>query len=253
MSKYGGASLRSKIEEERLCRAKAAIGVRVLLVSDDIQIIDTLCQIMEQMAMHVEVCSDLGSASRKLCHGKFEAVMVDFNNKAEGLEFIKKPREMTSHKGAVVLAILNSNNEMPSAFRAGANFVLVKPLLPALLMRTLRASYPLMVRERRRYYRCPLQIPIRVSSATRQEFVATSVNISEGGMALASPVPLQVGEKINLKLTLPGTESAAKISSEICWADDTGRVGLEFLQIPARVVEQLQAWLSDRLEECLPG
>jgi CheY-like chemotaxis protein len=231
---------------------KVSIGVRVLLVSDDIEIIDTLCQNMEQMAMHVEVCTDMGLASRKLCHAKFEAVVVDLNNTGERLEFIKKPREMTSHKGAVVLAILNNGNEMPSAFQAGANFVLVKPLLPALVTRTLRASYPLMVRERRRYYRCPLQIPVGISSTTRQEFVATSVNISEGGMAIASPVPLHVGEKVNLKLTLPGTEKAEKISSEICWADDTGRVGLEFIQVPARVVEHLQSWLSDRLEEYLP-
>ncbi len=34
-------------------------------------------------------------------------------------------------------------------------------------------------------------------------------------MAFASPVPLQVGENINLKLTLSGTEGAAKISSEV--------------------------------------
>jgi DNA-binding response OmpR family regulator len=231
---------------------KAAIGVRVLLVSNDIQIIDVLCHSMEQMAMHVEVCSDFGSASRKLCHTKFEAVVADFTNAVDALELVKKTREMTSHRGAVVLAILSNGNEMPSAFQAGANFVLVRPLLPTILMRTLRASYPIMVRERRRYYRCPLQIPIRVSSPSRQEFVATSVNLSENGMAFASPMRLQVGEKLNLRLTLPGTEIRARIGSAVCWADDAGRVGLEFVQIPAALAEQLRSWLSDRLEECLP-
>lgn len=230
--------------------AKASIGVKVLLVSGDILIIDTLCQSMENFAMHAEVCSDTGAATRKLCHAKFEAVMVDFNKAAAALELIKRSREMTSHKGAVILAILNDSNEMPAAFQAGANFVLAKPLLPAILTRTLKAAYPLMVRERRRYYRCPLQIPIRISSTSRQEFAATSVNISEGGMAFASPIPLQVGETINLKLTFPGTESAAKISGEVLWADDAGRVGLEFVHIPATVLEQLQGWLSARLEEC---
>jgi len=32
-----------------------AIGVRVLLVSGDIQIIDTLCEFMGKMAMHVDI------------------------------------------------------------------------------------------------------------------------------------------------------------------------------------------------------
>ena len=93
-----------------LGRAKTT-GVRILLVSDDIQIIDTLCHSMEQMAMHVDVCSDIGSATRKLCHSKFEALVVDVKDTARALELIKKPREMTSHKGVVVLAILNSSAE----------------------------------------------------------------------------------------------------------------------------------------------
>ena len=227
-------------------------GVRVLLVSDDIQIIDTLCHCMEQMVMHVDVCSDIASATRKLCHSKFEALVVDLKDTARSLELIKKPREMTSHKGVVVLAILNSSTEMPSAFRAGASFTLVKPFPPGVLARTLRASYPLMVRERRRSYRCPVQIPVHVSISTRSDFVANSVNISEGGMALVSSVILHVGERLTLKLTLPNTETTVRINGEVCWVDETGRVGLEFVQVPTTVAEQLQSWLGDRLEECLP-
>lgn len=228
-----------------------AIAVRVLLVSGDIQTIDTLCLFMEQMAMHVEVCSDMDSATRKLCHAKFEAVVVDFKDGPKALEFLKKAHQMTSHRGAVVLAVLNNSGEMPSAFRAGASFTLVRPLPPAILTRTLRASYPLMVREMRRYYRCPLQIPVLVSGATRSEFMANSMNISEGGMALVSSVSLQVGERVTLKITLPGTESPVQIKSEVCWTDETGRVGLEFVQVPATVVAGLQSWLADRLEKQL--
>ena len=119
------------------------IGVRVLLVSGDIQTIDTLCDFMEKMAMHVDVCSDFASATRKLCHSKFEAVAVDFKESAEALDLLKKLRHMTSHKSAVVLAILDDNDQMPSAFRGGASFVVVRPLSQAALLRTLRVSYPL--------------------------------------------------------------------------------------------------------------
>jgi DNA-binding response OmpR family regulator len=224
----------------------------VLLVSGDIQVIDVLCHFMEQMAMHVEVCSDVSSATRKLCHAKFEAVIVDFKNPAEGLEFIKKPREMTSHKGAVILAILNSSQEMPSAFRGGASFALVRPLLPASLIRTLRASYPLMVREKRRSYRCPLQIDVHLSSPSRPDFTASSANISEGGMALTSSVSLQVGERITLKVTLPGLDGATTFNAEVCWSDMSGRLGVEFVQVSRTAKEALQSWLANRLEEYLP-
>jgi len=191
-------------------------------------------------------------STEKLCPAKFEAPVVDLKDASRALELIKKPHEMTSHRGVVVLAILNSSTEMPSAFRAGASFALVKPFSPGLSARTLRVSYPLMIRERRRTYRCPLQIPVHVSSSTRSDFVANSINISEGRMALKSSVILHVGERLTLKLTLQDTASAARINCELCWADETGQVGLEFVQVPASVVEQPQSWLGDRLEECLP-
>jgi CheY-like chemotaxis protein len=230
----------------------ATVGVRVLLVSGDIQTIDTLCEFMETMAMHVEVCSDFASATRKLCHSKFEAVVIDFKERAEALEFLKKSRQMTSHKAAVVLAILNSNDEMPSAFRAGASFVLVKPLAPAVVMRTLRVSYPLMVHERRRYFRCPLQVPVYVSVGSSPEFTAASVNLSEAGIALSNSPLLKVGDRVALRLTLPGTDVTAKMNAEVCWCDNSGSTGLEFVQVPASVKEQVVSWLADRLEEYLP-
>jgi CheY-like chemotaxis protein len=228
------------------------LGVRVLLVSSDIQTIDTLCEFMGKMAMHVEVCSDVAAATGKLCHAKFEALVVDFKERAEALELLKTSRQMTSHKASVVLAILNSNDEMPSAFRAGASFVLVKPLSPTVLMRTLRVSYPLMVSERRRSFRCPVQIPVHVAIGSKPEFIATSANISEVGIALTNAPGLQVGDRVALRLTLPLTHAAVAITAEVCWCNPAGASGMEFIQVSAPVKEQLRSWLSARLEEFLP-
>lgn len=228
-----------------------AIGIRALLVSADIQTIDTLCDYMGKLAMHVDVCSDFASATRKLCHAKYEAIVVDFKETAYALDLLKKSREMTSHKAAVVIAILNGNDEMPAAFRAGASFVLVKPISLAVLMRTLKVSYPLMVNERRRYYRCPVQTPVHVSVGSRPEFVATSVNISELGIALSNSPMLRVGDRVVLRLTLPDPPVSAKISAEVCWCNAAGAAGLQFLEVPLRVREQLIAFLGVRLEESL--
>ena len=48
---------------------------------------------------------------------------------------------MTSHKAAVVIAILNRNDEMPSAFRAGASFVLVGS--PSVTVLVIPSKYPI--------------------------------------------------------------------------------------------------------------
>jgi CheY-like chemotaxis protein len=230
---------------------RPAIGVRVLLVSADIQTIDILCESMGKMSMHVDICSDFASATNKLCHSKFEALVVDFKDRTEALNLLKKLREMTSHKASVVLAILNCNEEMPSAFRAGASFVMVKPLSPAVLMRTLRVSYPLMVNEKRRSFRCPVRVPVYVAISSRAEFMATSANISEVGIALTNSPGLQVGDRVSLRLMLPHTQADAKITAEVCWCSPAGSAGLEFVQVPASIKEQLVSWLAARLDDYL--
>jgi|HubBroStandDraft_4_1064222.scaffolds.fasta_scaffold05513_8 CheY-like chemotaxis protein len=227
------------------------IGVRVLLVSGDIQTIDTLCESMGKMSMHVDICSDFASAAYKLCHSKFEALVVDFKDRPEALDLLKKLRQMTSHKSSVVLAVLNCDEEMPSAFRAGASFVLVKPLSAAVLMRTLRVSYPLMVNEKRRSFRCPVRVPVYVTIGSQPEFMATSANISEVGIALTNSPGLQVGDRVTLRLMLPHTKADAKIVAEVCWRNPAGYSGMEFVQVPAAVKEQLVSWLAARLEDYL--
>jgi CheY-like chemotaxis protein len=239
-----------EVQKREIVPAKS-IGVRALLASADIQTIDTLCHYMGNLAMHVDVCSDFVSATRKLCHSKYEAIVVDFKDSVAALELLKKSREMTSHRAAVVIAILNGNDEMPSAFRAGASFVLVKPISPKVLVRTLKVSYPLMMNERRRYFRCPVQTPVYVSSGSQPEFMATSVNISELGIALANSPVLRVGESVVLRLTLPDPPVSAKITAEVCWRDSAGAAGLQFVHVPPLVREQLMSWLSARLENSI--
>ena len=229
-----------------------AIRVHVLLLSGDIQTIDALCHCMSQLAMHVEVCADFASAMRKLCRNKFDGIVVDFREMVPALELLSKVRETTAHRAAVVLAILKDAMQMPSAFRGGASFALVKPLVQASLMRTVRASYPLMVRERRRYFRCPIQIPVCVKPNSGAESMATSVNISEGGMAMSAPFQLEVGASVKLRLTLPGNEAPEDMAAEVCWKDQSGRVGVEFVRLSDAVMERLQSWLAARLEESLP-
>ena len=60
-----------------------------------------------------------------------------------------------------------------------------------------------MVRERRRSFRCPVQIPVYVSIGSQPEFMAISANISEVGIALTNSPGLQVGDRVGLRLTLP--------------------------------------------------
>jgi DNA-binding response OmpR family regulator len=238
----------TSLEPRRKHLSASVSSVKVLLVSQDIQTIETLCHLMGQTAMYVEVCSDARSATRKLCHSKFEGVAVDFKGKTQAMELLTRLPKMTSHRAAVVLAILDRNDDLQSAFSAGANFILERPFSPRISVPTLKASFSLMMRERRRYFRCPLQTLVSLSTSSRSAIDATSVNLSEGGMALLTAVPLEVGESMQLSMTLPGTARAIKLQADVSWNDNAGRIGMQFTPPALAVSERLQSWLSEQLE-----
>jgi DNA-binding NarL/FixJ family response regulator len=228
------------------------VATRALLVSRDIQAIETLSHCAQQMAIQVELCPDATSATRELCHNKFEAVIVDLASGPAAFELITKLHAMTSHKKAVVFAVCDVEEQTKAAFQAGATLSFDRPLSPGAVLRTLRAAYPMLVTERRRYFRYPLEMTVFVKKETSPEFKARSVNLSQAGMAILSPEPLTSGDHIQIRLCLPGTTDFLSLRANVCWTNSEGQSGVEFQQVVASVKERLQNWLAARFEECTP-
>jgi len=228
------------------------VATRALLVCRDIQAIETVCHCAQQMAIQVELCPDTTSAARELCHNKFEAVIVDLADGPATLELIIKLHRMTSHKKAVIFAICDIEEQRKAAFQAGATFSFDRPLSPGAVLRTPRAAYPMLVTERRRYFRYPLEMTVFVKKETSPEFKARSVNLSQAGMALLSPEPLTSGDHIQIRLCLPSTTDFLTLRANVCWTNSEGQAGVEFQQMVPSVKEHLQNWLAARFEECTP-
>lgn len=227
---------------------RKTVSVRILLVTCDFQIIETLCHFAQSMAVHIEACCDAEAAVGKLCHAKFEGVMVDLAL-AGGPELLRKLPSLTSNNSAISYAILGAGHDQAEAFQAGAKFVLDRPLVPVAVLRLLKAAYPFMVRERRRYYRCPLQIAVFVSRGGDEEFTVNSLNVSESGICLNSNEAMRVGDKLRLRLLLPGATDLLNLCGEVAWSAVTGRVGVRFSDVKPGVALVLRNWLAERLEE----
>jgi hypothetical protein len=224
--------------------------VRALLLSDDIQVIGVLSHASQTMAVHLEPCCDARMAISKLCHSKFEGVMVDLELDG-ALDFLDRVRSLTSNRSAVSFAILGQNLKHADAFQSGANFVIERPLCEDAILRVLKASYPLMIREKRRYFRFPLQVEVGVARASGTEFRVRSLNISESGICLCSDQPVDVGEKLRLQLRLPGARQLLNLLGQVCWRGMTGQVGIQFCDVNTGVSRALRTWLAERLEETM--
>ena len=223
-----------------------------LLVSNDAVTIKQLSESMQQLALSREVCVEVPAALVLLNQRKFDAVVVDLQLGGEANAVLEKVRRSPSNRTAVVFAVSDSDAETVSAFKAGSNFVLRRPLSLTSIGQHLKVAYGLVLRERRRYYRCPVKIPAVICGAGMSEVHGQTVNISESGIAIvATSVSLRPGDKVQVHFTLPGQESRFVVGAAICWCKET-YLGLRFTSVSPHLTSELQEWLLRRLEESLP-
>src|SRR5262249_35376304 len=130
-----------------------------------------------------------------------------------------------------------------------AQFVLEKDSSGALLSNMFRAALGLIIREHRRYYRCPMDVPAKIATESGPEVSCRIINLSEGGAAIQASVNFKPDSQVCLAFSLA---SSFTISSEICWCDNKGKSGLKFRSWSAEQKPKLQEWLAHRLEQTLP-
>jgi len=224
----------------------AESAVRALLVSNDPSTIELLSKSLEELVASTDVCTDIQSAIRLLNTRKFETVVVDLRLGEQSRTILEQVRLSPSNHTTVAFAITDSTKESAIAFEAGGNFVFERPLSRMSIGRTLKAAYGLIVRERLRYFRCPISIPAAIREHEAGEIHCQVVNISEGGMAIISDAPLKPGIHVTVQFTIPGQATEFAAQSEVCWCDEKGRAGLRFLAPSSEQGSELKEWLARR-------
>jgi CheY-like chemotaxis protein len=229
------------------------MALESLILSGDPDVVRVLRPTLEQLSIEVEVCQEAKKASEILIAEKFDAVIVDCDDLKGGLEVLECLRATPSNRNSVAFAILNGKKTTTQqAFKMGVNFVLQKPISPLNASRCFHAALGFMERERRRYFRHPLKMPVRIILADK-EIKGTSTNISEGGMALMLNQALPKTATPRLQFTLPDINLAFDVESEVAWADLKGHVGLRFQNVPKSSQELLDKWLNQQLETPASG
>ena len=228
------------------------MNLESLLISRDAALLGVLRPTLEKMSVSVEVCSGAQTGGEMLGKRKFDAVIVDCDDLQGGVELLTSLRKTQSNASSVAFAVLNGATTTQEAFKLGANFVLQKPLTPLNATRCFNAALNFMVRERRRYFRHPVEMQVRVSSAEGPELSATTTNLSEGGMALRLAGKLPKNTEARVQFTLPGSNTSLELRGTVAWADATGNAGIKFVEVPQSSQYQLEKWLTDRLQDELP-
>lgn len=221
-----------------------------LLVSADPATIQQFSRALQELSILSDVCREVPAAVGLLNRQKFDAVIVDLQMGEQSGMVLDEARLSPANRTAVTFAI-SGNDAEATAFRKKSGFVFERPLSTQSIHKTLKPAYGLILRERRRYFRCPLSVPVFILRRGQPDIRCEGVNVSEGGMALSVSIPLNPEEKVRVRFTLPGLDVPFSAEVTICWWK-TGQVGVRFVSLSKEQESVLQGWLSKKLEEMLP-
>ena len=235
---------------EKFATDSASIAT-ALLLSENAPTVTMLTQCLEELAISTDVCACDADFDRLLNRKKIEAVIVDSPHIHGSVPFLESVRSSPSNRNAVTFAIFDGR-EPSLASGVAPNFLLQSPLSADAIRKTLKVSFGLIVRERRRYFRCPISTLASLRNDDFDNIRCLVLNISEGGMALSTSAKLPLKASVEVGFELPNQISRQIVKSEVVWRDDNGRVGIRFLSQTVQQRIELQGWLAGQLESSFP-
>jgi c-di-GMP-binding flagellar brake protein YcgR len=72
----------------------------------------------------------------------------------------------------------------------------------------------------------------------------TTIDLSEGGMAVNIPSGRRPTGRWQAVFTLPGTEAALELAAEFAWEGNGAQAGLRFQKVSPEATHELQVWLK---------
>jgi DNA-binding response OmpR family regulator len=225
------------------------MNLKSLLLSSDEKIVRVLRRTLGDLEIDVEHCLNSDVALRHLTRDRFEAIIVDCAGEGAA-NVLRGARTAPCNKRAVAVAILDAAVGLRSAFDNGAHFTLYKPVSAEKARSSFRAARALMKKERRRNARIPMKVPLEMASLESDtRYRVNTLDIGEGGMAVALPKRSRRLGRWNLMFTLPGASSRIEFHAEFAWEGSGTQVGLRFLEASPDATRQLREWLGRNSEE----
>lgn len=225
------------------------MGLKALVLCSDEKIVRVLRRVLGDLDIEVELCPNADAALRKLTRQRFEAIVADLSDEgATGV--VSSARNAPCNKQAVAVAIVEPTVALKAVFQTGAHFVLYKPVSSERAKSSFRAARALMKSERRRNIRVAVEIPVVMrSSEAGGNMKVTTIDLSEGGMAIALPNRKRPVGRWQIAFTLPGMERELEIPAEFAWEGAKEQGGLRFVQASADATQQLRDWIRKNSPE----
>lgn len=217
--------------------------LQAVLVGSDPAVVNSIVPCLKELGIAPSVYTRTDSALHTLTQQKVDAFFVDREIDPE-LSVLKRMRTSPSSSGAVAFAIVPERKSVTEA-SAVADFVMDKPLAPLSINLAVRAAYGIMLKERKRYFRRAVQIPVQVTDSMYRKFLGQTINISKTGIALECVAPVAVRDTVQLEFKLPDSSDKLNCKAQIIWTAEQGKTGLAFRDMKAVDRDHLAGWVEE--------
>ena len=216
--------------------------LQALLVSKDDSATELLSRVLASFGVAVERFSEPEIALHRLGEQRFDSLIVDFDEPETArrlLQAVLQPKAATK----ITVALMSGESGVREVLKAGAKFILPKPLKADGVSASLRAATALLRRERRRSLRVPVQAPVEISLSGGDPIEGIMLDLSQTGMDVLAAQPLHTAGLIGLRFTLPDGSLEVDAHAEVAWANPNGQSGVRFLDLSPAQRENLKAWV----------
>jgi response regulator RpfG family c-di-GMP phosphodiesterase len=174
---------------------------------------------------------------------KIDGIFVDMQVPA-AQELIEAVRKGASNGKAAIFACIQNARETTAALNSGANFAIRAPLSVEGVALHITIAKEIMLREKRRYFRHPVNLPVTLKDGEAEQR-GRITNLSEGGMAIRAGKPLKHAATIEFWFELAlGAEISGK--GLVAWASSEGLAGILFQTLHGMGQGHLGVWLTAR-------
>jgi len=145
----------------------------------------------------------------------------------------------------------NSVSDIERCWASGCDGIILKPINPHMLIATTKRLLELNLVNLDQL-RCPARITIRHGFDLKKTLADYSVDLSTGGVFLATPMVLPVNTQFAIEICLPNRSQPIRCIARVAWVNDPKKLskaemppgmGLQFIDMALSSVEAIRAYL----------
>lgn len=228
---------------------------KAIVVDDDAGVAALIVAILAGAGMAAEAETSSARAAERLAREKFDAIFLDVSMPApDGIELARRARAGGYNQKTPIVMItgLEEPGVMRRGFDAGVNFFLCKPVDRKTLLRVVRASQDFVTREKRRFQRIAVSLPVTLETKGKK-LQGKTVDLSLNGMLVKAAEMLEKGTQVEITLQVNDGPQTVKAKGSVVRTAGANRMGIEFQLAIEEDGERLQEFMLPRILSQMGG